>query len=56
MAIKEGMEFERNDFEMRWTNSQGENSLTKSKVYFNHDEPKLIAYFKKTLKIENNYE
>lgn len=44
--VKEGDEFERNDFQMRWTNSKGENSLTKKDVDTEENDPKLVAYIK----------
>jgi hypothetical protein len=44
--IKEGQEFDRNDFELRWTNSKGENSLTMKDVDTEEESPVLKAYFK----------
>jgi hypothetical protein len=44
--VTEGMEFDRNDFEMRWTNSKGQYSLTRADVDRDTDEPILKAYIK----------
>ena len=43
--VKDGDEFDRNDFEMRWTNSKGENSLTMADVNTEETSPRLVAYF-----------
>lgn len=44
--LDEREEFDRNDFELRWTNSKGENSLSIRDVYDYENVPTLMAYIK----------
>lgn len=49
-TLKAGLEFDRNDFEVKWVNSKGETSLTMKDVDNEDLPPKLKAFIKTTLK------
>lgn len=44
--VKKGNVFDRNDFEVRWCNSKGENSLTMKEVDTEEETPVLKAFIK----------
>lgn len=47
-TLKAGLEFDRNDFEVKWVNSKGETSLTMKDVDNEDSQPRLKAFIKKT--------
>lgn len=49
-TLKAGLEFDRNDFEVKWINSKGETSLTMTDVDNEDSPPRLKAFIKTTLK------